>query len=343
MSGLDVNIDNPAFVKVAAEAIERQFPELWAKCYPRRYEEPGKTAYDSPKAVARAMMDAVLNYQIAMSAKKPGTRVGQTEQNEALWASLMARWTVPTYYLSYDLATALNNTTPTDVLNWHDMKLPFPAAAFMLPKGILTHSEYGPVSFVAYARAFTNESVCFPHTNPAVKHDLHSMHDMFSIYLRTAQGQTLHWTFSEDMHLIDLKDTEELEELQRNYSHPSTIFPMQDFTPADIAAMMRAIKLVFNTVLLMTHKPELVEKAQLLKRVKCKMSGQPIEYWKPHVIGRTYKLRHEKHEALGGHHASPRGHWVSGFWREQPYGPRIENRRKMLWIEPYFRGGNLEG
>jgi hypothetical protein len=103
--------------------------------------------------------------------------------------------------------------------------------------------------------------------------------------------------------------------------------------------MYTAIGLVFNLVLFITHKPELVEPAQLLKRVR-KGPGQPIEYWKPHIIGRTYRLRYKRHEATGTH-ASPRGHWVSGFWREQPYGPRAEQRRKTLWIEPFWRGGQL--
>jgi hypothetical protein len=91
-------------------------------------------------------------------------------------------------------------------------------------------------------------------------------------------------------------------------------------------------------ILLMAHKPEVIEPARMLKRVN-KGDG-PVEYWMPHVIGRTYKLRYE-HSEEAGRHGSPRGHWVSGYWREQPHGPS-RSLRKTLWIEPFWRGGKID-
>jgi hypothetical protein len=325
------------------DLIAEQLPVLWARCYPRRYEETGKGQYDSPKAVARSMMDALISYHGAYAnTARTGQRPGITEQNEALWASLMVKYAVPTYYLSHDIAVALSQTTPAEVLDCMNIKLPFPAAAFMLPKDILNHGDYGPVSFIAYSRMYGGDTVLCPQENPKGKHELCAPEDTFtfSIYLRTVEGHTLHWTYNKELRLVDLKNEAELTELQENYSHSSVLFPgaYQDFTAHDIAAMTRAIKLIFNTILLMTHKPELVEGARLLKRVR-KGPGQAVEYWKPHIIGRSYKLRYEHHEGTGTH-ASPRGHWVTGFWREQAHGPQ-RSLRKTQWIEPYFRGGNF--
>jgi hypothetical protein len=252
----------------------------------------------------------------------------------------MAKYAVPTYYLSHDVAVALAQTTPAEVFNCISIKLPFEAAAFMLPRGVLTHDEYGPVAFVAYVRSFQGDAVRCPHPNPKVKHDLHSVNNSFSIFMRSESGMMLHWTYSHFILMVDLKNESELIELQKNYSHTSrTGIKSQEFTPADVLAMTRSIKLLFNTILFMTHKPEMVENGSLLKRLSGKGNGRKIEYWSPRVIGRTYRLRYEHREATGTH-ASPRGHWVSGFWREQPYGPRIENRRKTLWIEPFWRGGS---
>jgi len=319
---------------MTAEQVEQEFPELWQRCYPRRYEITGKTQYDTPKAVARAMMDALLNYH-AISDR----RVGQTEQNEALWASTMVRYGVPDYYLSHDVAVALMQTTPAEVLDCMTIKLPFEAAAFMIPKGVFTHDEYGPISFVAYTRNYQNSVILCPHPNPKVKHDLHCMNNSMSIFMRSVSGMMLHWTYSHDINMIDLKDESELIELQKTYSHTSRNgIKSQEFTPADILAMTRSIKLLFNIILLMTHKPETVEHGSLLKRIR--KHDRQIEYWSPRIIGRTYKLRYEQHTATGTH-ASPRGHWVSGFWREQPHGPG-RTLRKTLWIEPFWRGGSIE-
>lgn len=38
-----------------------------------------------------------------------------------------------------------------------------------------------------------------------------------------------------------------------------------------------------------------------------------------------------------GHKASPRRHWVRGFFREQPYGEGRKKRR-TIWIHPFWRG-----
>lgn len=317
--------------KEAAGAVEQEFPELWRKCYPRRYNDVGGTRYDTPKSVAHAMMDAFLGFHMADAA-------GQTEQNEALWASTMVKYGVPTYYLSHDMALALTKTTPTEVLDCLNIALPFDAAAFMLPTDILTHDQYGPVAFVGYSRNMGGTSIDCPHPAPPRTFTLHCINDSFSIFVRTVTGHMLHWTYNTTMRLVDLKNDEELEELQKNYSHTSVRgAESQDFTPADIVTMTRAIKFLFNVILLITHKPELIEPARLLKRVQQRQG--PIEYWQPHVIGRTYKLRYERREATGTH-ASPRGHWVSGFWREQAHGPQ-HSLRKTLWIEPFWRGGKL--
>jgi hypothetical protein len=312
----------------SSEMLEEKFPELWAKCYPRRYEVVG--SYDSPKVVARAMMDGILSYL------KKGSK--QTQEIEALWASSMYKFSVPTYYLTYDLTDSLLKTRPTEIVDWLTMKLPFEAAAFMLPKDLLPHpGEYGYISFISYSRNFNGSCVSMPDPIPGRKWDLHNFNDTFNIIARVNTGCTLHWTLDKTWQLIDFKTSEELVETAASFVHESRDSRTEEtsFNSVDEDVVNKAIRLLFNILLLMTHKAELIEPGKLLKKVK--KSNKSVEYWSPHYIGRNYKLHRQPHPSLGGTHASPRLHWVSGFWKEQPYGPQMKLRR-TLWIEPYVRG-----
>jgi hypothetical protein len=307
------------------EATEKDHPDFWNRLYPRRYNDVG--SYDSPKAVGRALIDAISAYV--------QSKGGVNEQAEVLWASLMVRYRVPTYYLSRDLAEALLKTTPVERIDWTDMKLPMPCAAFMLPRDMLLHpGEEGYISFVAYSRTMENQREPVPYPVPSAL-ELHCMKTNFNIFARVHNGCTLHWTLDENYQLIDFKQVGE--DLEAGPWHDTKLKETQ-LDGSDNAVLARCVNLLFNILLLMTAKSEMVECGQILKRVRFGKSGF-VEYWSPHIIGRSYKIRREVQPGDGSH-ASPRGHWVSGFWREQPHGPG-RTLRRTLWIEPFFRGGAL--
>jgi hypothetical protein len=326
-------------IRLFEKLVVEKCPHLWAKVYPRRYNDLGGHAYDTPKAVAIALSDAVFAYV------KKGTKNGEvvkteTEEVEAMWAATLIKFGVPTYYITYDLAEALTKTTPVEVVDWTDMKLPFDAASFMLPKELFLHpGEEGWVSFVSYTRNYGNTHVILPTPNPKNTWELTSQNDTFNVIVRTNTGCTMHWTLDGTFKLIDFKEADEMVSMAAGEHHTSRD-PNSVFNDSDIDVMRKAVKLLFNIFLFMTSKPEMVEPAKLMKKLKAKDGERPVEYWAPHYIGRAYKLRRPSHK-LGGTHASPRGHWVSGFWREQAYG--VERKlRKTLWIEPFFRGGGVD-
>jgi hypothetical protein len=91
-------------------------------------------------------------------------------------------------------------------------------------------------------------------------------------------------------------------------------------------------RFLFNTLLVLLSKPDLVERGALERRVM--RTHGPQEFWRPTMLGERYRI---KRPDGGGTHTSPRLHWVRGFWREQPYGPQGGLRRNQ-WIEPYIRG-----
>ena len=318
------------------DGVAEKYPEFWKRLYPRRYQSPA--SYDTPKAVANAMVDGIFSFIHSGHQQQEPGEMRRTEQIEAQWAAHLVRHGVPMYYLTYDLADALMKTRPGAV-DWTKLKLPFESAAFMLPKGIFPHPGEGcDVSFVSYSRNSAGDEIEVPVPWPGRKWKMEHVNEGFTVMVRMTNGTMIHWTLAEQHHTIEF--SEQLGHLI-DEAPERAIITGRDMTmeEADRDVQLRGVILLFNILLFMTAKPEMVEMGALIKRV-AKKREQPVEYWSPHFIGRTYKMRRlGHHEPQGGTHASPRGHWVSGFWREQAHGPKFELRRTM-WIEPFWRGGD---
>lgn len=301
-------------------------PDLWMKLYPRRYEVLG--SYDTPKAASYTMLDSIARFM------KGGK---ETEQAEALWTAAMVLHRVPLYYIARDLTEALLQTRAGTEVDWAEMKMPHEAAVFMLPKGSLPHKTCGEVSFIGYSRTFAGDELPLPLPDRKT-FDFTCMNTNLTIIVRLSEGFTLHWMLDPSVGMVDPRDVMGSIGLASMPAHTSAgRLPGMD--DEDTAVMIRAVELLFNILLFMASKPQMVEMGAMLKRVHNKRDGRPLEYWTPHVIGRSYKLRRIYDKTVEhGHHSSPRGHWVSGFWREQPHG---EGRtlRRTLWIEPFWRGG----
>jgi len=307
-----------------AEQFEQSSPPLWAKCYPRRYQPTGN--YASPKAPAQCMFEGIVRYVNGGLS---------SEEVEALWAAVLIKYKVPTFYLTKELSEALLLTVPPQVIEWPVMKLPFDGAVFMVPKGLINHLDGGDVSFISYARAYKDSTVAM--VSPAgEKWQLYNCADSFNVVVRVSTGSTLHWTLDDQKtRYINLKQAKELAELVGNCPAHESAWAMSKFDAKDNVVMERSIRLLFNALMLMSLKPEMIRQASLIKRIQRK--GQPVlEYWNPHYIGLNYKLKHEASPYQGGHHASPRAHWVCGFWREQAIGI-ARKQHKTIWVEPFFK------
>ncbi len=59
----------------------------------------------------------------------------------------------------------------------------------------------------------------------------------------------------------------------------------------------------------------------------------------PKVIGEGYKPKVIRNYEPTGTHASPRTHWRSGHWRQQPYGKKDDPKLKTIWLEPVLVNG----
>lgn len=307
--------------------LEPAFPEVWAKCYPRMYK--GSTCGDfcSPKEPAHQML--------AIIAKIESGVFGDSEAVEIVWVSTLAQYRVPMYWVTKEILSAVQHTTPPFSVEWDKLHLPYEAMVFMLPKGVIVHGDagVGECSFISYCRRRKGDPI--PSLAPHGPRLWVPEQSGFTLIAK-AGGYLLHWHFPQnDIPVIDLKSPNELIQKLDGYAQHGDGPTDVDLTPNDSKVMAQAIHYVFGLILLINSRPELVERGQRLKQLS---KGSPRELWSPYVVGKNYKIRYVHSDgSLGGHHASPRMHWVRGFYKQQPFGPQ-HSYRKEMWIEPYVRG-----
>lgn len=268
--------------------------------------------------------------------------IKESEIYEFQIASHLTKYRVPMYWIGADLAEALGKTTPPGAIDWYNMHMPFEAAVFMMPKGSLVHQTDGDCSFICYARLQADAQ----YFAPLIPHKPYgSINGGMVIGAYVEEGFFLHWNVPLNFYgpKITMAQLHELMSQFSVYEHPTAI-PLRDgsnkMTSADHALGADVAHYLFSILTLMTARPELVTEGKLVNKTLAKKGREAKEFWSPYVIGERYKLRREPVPYQGGTHASPRFHWVEGFWKQQPYGPGKQLRRE-IWIEPYTRGLEL--
>jgi hypothetical protein len=322
----------PGELRQTYDQMEKMEPDLWHVCYPRTYNEPKVSQFYSPKEPGRQFFGAALKSRLGIE--------GSSDKYEFLAASHIVRYRVPTYWLSSDMALAIQQTIPPQEFNWYEMPFPFEGGVIMLPKGSLVHPTEGDVAFVTWSRFKSKaayESLLIPGTPYG------SFHGGMTFLLLTMGGQHLmHWNLPLDAYgpTISLGDIE-AEVLNSNPSEVhdtgfTFLGKQPEMTTEDHLTLARAINLVFSTLLLIQARPELVTMGARLKTVT-KKGKSPREFWTPTIIGEHYKIRREGAARGMGEHNSPRLHWVRGHYAQQAYGPGWQQRRQ-IWKEPFLRG-----
>ena len=309
--------------------MERMRPELWRRCYPKIYDPYKTDVYCSSKQAARTMLSTTLKIEHGLG--------GQSEQFEIMWASMLAERRVPTYWVSSDLAEAVMRTTPPVTLDWYNMKMPHEAAVFMLPKGSIEHPKEGDVQFVSYGRFIKDRWINSLAGKGPKQYS--SANGSMLLFSKTHRYFTHYNLPYEEFPIVDLKDIDEA--ISRyEYEVHSSGWLGANMDKDDTRVGIKTAHLIFGLLLLMLRKPELVSEGKLINKVRAREGQAPKEFWKPSIIGEHYRLRRVPQQ-LGGTHASPRGHWVRGFWKDVHYG-KANAYIKDMWIEPYWRGGEDE-
>jgi hypothetical protein len=323
----------PSELPRARKLLEDIDPVLWHRCYPRSYENiPGN--FFSPKSIAWHMSGVTFKVRKGY--------YGSSEQAELGCMSKLAQYKVPIYWVCKDIAEAVQQTIPPVKFDLVNSKLPFEAAAFMLPKDFLIHgdSAEGQAAFVCYARLKEND----PFDDLSVPgQKIVPDKGSFIILVGTEPGNCLiHWNFPFDyMPTIDLEKLDTALATYDANKHFSAV-PGQQLTmsDADNKFVGEACHLAFGLLVLMLRRPELVERSSFIKRIHTNHGSLPKEFWSPNVIGRHYRIR-RIYIPQGGTHASPRGHWVRGFYRNQACG-HLRSEHREVWVEPFWRGGSSD-
>jgi len=264
-------------------------PGLWAKCYPKIYKGVDGGEHYSAKFVGYFLLT------VAFKIEQPEVRVYKhfNETIEAIWASRLAAYRVPIFWLTRDITEALKLTTLPVTLDFTTMKLPFEAAVFMLPKGSLTYqSEATDVVCASYARAAMHEEITS--INPAAVETITGRGD-FSVFAGMLNGLLLNWShpWEQPLDIAQLDAT--IQDMPNN--------PLQTQFQTDITTycehfMARVAHLVFNTLQLMLARPELVSMGSLVKQVHNKRHSINA-FWTPNTIGKDYRLRRSRSHLAG--------------------------------------------
>lgn len=306
------------FAKVIADAA----PEIWSKALPRFYSELPSGNYVSLKVPAAVLSAAFLSSLSGMcgpNGKDPGVDAA------VFVLGIAAQYQMPVYYVAREFMEAVMNTDiPTDI-RLSDIKLPMPAATFMLPLGVLKHPEEGNVGFVSYGYHEKGEFA-----DPLSKRTHTCIADTFIAVTSTHEQEIpplFHMVVTSG-HDVSLTLPGLSAEMQNHEFNYVSYFKGDGFVaPSDRGFNNIVTNLCLRLILAMSARPEMLERGKNTgKRLR---HGLPI--WTPNVVGRHYRMKREGPATGGGWHT--RMHWRRGHFRNQPHGPQL-SLRKTIWIEP---------
>lgn len=310
--------------------IKTMQPKLWAKCYPRMYENLGH--WHSPKIPASVLAQAIVGHTMGYVAEHEHVSGGS--MNQFLVAAKCLAHNVPTYFVPTSLLRAIEQTSPPPDLKWTELPLPHDGALFMFEKGGVHHPTDGEVAYASYGRIRTGEVIINP---------------LDGNQKRVAEGGLLFATGTH-MHpnfpLYDLAMSESasqhIDDVNKAGDRNPTDYVMVDgktmelpMNPGDSDFNKWLSRLVIKIILFMLARPLDIQKGVCVRHIPAKKDRPARQFWSPTIIGGHYAR--QASEDLGGTHASPRMHWRRGHFRRQPHG---EGRRefKTIWIEPMLIG-----
>jgi hypothetical protein len=293
-------------------------PGLFKQFNPRIYK--GIDVWCSPEVPGVAFAACYLNLELLSTPQglELARDRGLTDENIAIEQRFgLAGWTMsqyqmPTFFVAPDLAESLLLTDMADDIHWTDLKRPFDAGLFMLPKRFLLGADGYRYDWMAWAffpkNARDREGALFD-----------------QLYLFSGTRDCPH------AELVLTSALGPLRKLGEGKFEVDEVSGMGE----TLDVMNAVAKLVLGLFIVMNTKPEFVEAGRRLSN-QTKASGN--ETWTPNVVGRKYVLPRMPHD---GTHASPRMHWRRGHFRNQHFG-KLNAETKIIWLEPTLVNAKTE-
>ena len=312
----------------------------------RRYLPP--QGYPSPNCAEAVLAMHIVDVgsEISTARRRPDGQVeiGGSRSNVLCMSCWQALHDWPMYAVTQELLDAMLLTDPPDDIRWQELDWPLPAITFLLPdsariREYLHSPDAVPVlSMGRLDRPPPNAPVTLDTLFGKVRMPDGSVkRDMVVLTYWDHKEQALmfhdlvakpEWTLASTMGMGAAR------------LNPAKEMEVSDLYEAvledvDLERMHRAAKLGINLLafMLSTYSP-LLEESSVVRKASIKKSGKQKRdaLFGVRWLGEGYRLHRHP---LGGHHASPRGHWRRGHWRSQPYGPGRSLRMPRL-IQPVF-------
>lgn len=244
----------------------------------------------------------------------------------AVWQLLEGHQT-PIFFPSPDLCAALLQTKVPDDMTLAEMKWPYSAMCFLLPRGLIQTPEDGDAVLLTVGLMPTNEVG----TKTFIAGGCSERGIIWSI----AKKLTAASPISE---LVDVPTDNELEGAKKWVSDlPRFLFGADDRSFTD-----RMVSLAINLIVCMTERAELVTGGGLLRPAKLRPGGRSRDaLWAPIIIGEKYRITRDVRVADASAISGGMGvriHWRRGHWRRHAHGPAL-SLRKTIWVEPVLVGG----
>jgi hypothetical protein len=279
----------------AALVEEMEASPEWKVLYRRVYQ--GVSGYGSAKRAAETYYTAIQWLKNALATAPAAIRAVycaacQAKEND-----------FPIFFVNAQLLSAVLNTSLPAGIRWSEMKLPFEAGVFCLPRGTLRYVDGTEVNHLGWLRARKGDLFRFGSLEAAVS----VPYDAFTVYAQplNEDGTILYSSLDENER--PYIDDGIIEESWRG----TFDLPL---TAGDDEFLRLCRSLTFGLLMVMVSRPSLVSYGGR-ERKQSKKSER--EFWAPNIIGRDYKAQRE-HQ--GGTHASPRGGWRRGHYTHQLIG-----------------------
>jgi len=254
----------------AAGELQARYPTEWKIVYPRAYQELGD--YHSPRELAIDLLGALL---ISLERVDGNLKMlGLPDQHALIAATLLTSLKVPTFFVARSLLEAIAQTQPSEPIAWKEMDLPFEAAAFIFPRGVLKHTSEGECGFLWYAR---------------LRRGTIYRHPFFSKWTFEVEEDKLFFRAGLDQSLDSLMYgvTESIAPTIRavDLGGRDTIYrglTTERLNLSDQSVLQSAISLIVGVLLAMLERPQMVANDSFTgKRAK---SG--AGFWAPNMVGK---------------------------------------------------------
>lgn len=291
-----------------ADIWERDYPDLWRKCYPRVYQGAGE--YESPRYIALLLASSIKWVET-------DSRLAPiSSKHVALAASRAFDYGLPAFFITREFLAAISNTDLPDDLKWTDVRLPFEAGLIYLPTTALKDPEGAGVNVLGWLRQRKGDSVMV-----GERVQISGMDDTFTVFgvcdTRTERLYSRSVSAASAPYIV----------APTIASGAQGVFDLP-ITKDDEAFLSQMVCLCFSILLSVSVRPEMLTEGRRVTGKRAKRRQR--ETWTPNYIGRNYVARRE---SQGGTHASPRLHWRRGHFRHQRYGAHL-SESKLIWIEP---------